>query len=728
MKKLVIVGLLLLVTFGCSKSPEEKIFALFKTGTRQVDRYEFDDALATFKQIGEINPSSPMGYYGSGLVLERQSRPYDALHVYLSLTNTSSSFAPAFDGARRMFSQLGLWEDAVVVAAEYARLLPDDPEAHFVFAMTLMNADHCGRARRELDRAVEADAAPALTGLARAQAYCLEHKADSAEAALQAAILGFQDLPPYYAQAAAYFEAAGLIDSAISMGQAAVEAAGGNFDLTITNFHRALKHKYFFEARRIIRQLKEQGAPETVTTGLEMFYYMAKGDEVHAKETCNTYDKISSQSISTYVFDMDVRGREKDLFTGLKNTAAIIKIMETNNYDAEFQDYMKYLLSVLFARDFDDLDGLKVLRSVPAIFSNHKEIRLRIAYCLYRTGQIDEYKELMTLLSEYHSAQPDWLTGLADIYGDRFVREYDKAAQHYRLALKYDKWYRPALENAVMMYRRLKQPKKALELFAIYPHFENCYPEISLLKALCLVENNAIPEGVGLFEQNFPAVRGNLELFDEMTSLLDKKNRPEERAKLYQLLTRIDADNTDALALTAEFESDQASYETALDLAEKALSIEPGYIVASVQKARALYRLGKRSEAFEIFERNLIESHHHADNNYYFSRLLSEEQTDPQRAANLARRAVFDSSHDLRAWMNLSYVYFQIGRYDFSWGEALKASRSHKDEPEPFFRIGIAMYMRGEEKAEVKENLEKAIELGLKGEDLETARATLKKL
>ena len=46
MKKLVIVSLLLLVTFGCSKSPEEKIFALFKTGTRQVDRYEFDDALA----------------------------------------------------------------------------------------------------------------------------------------------------------------------------------------------------------------------------------------------------------------------------------------------------------------------------------------------------------------------------------------------------------------------------------------------------------------------------------------------------------------------------------------------------------------------------------------------------------------------------------------------------------------------------------------------------------
>jgi hypothetical protein len=76
--------------------------------------------------------------------------------------------------------------------------------------------------------------------------------------------------------------------------------------------------------------------------------------------------------------------------------------------------------------------------------------------------------------------------------------------------------------------------------------------------------------------------------------------------------------------------------------------------------------------------------------------------------------------------MNLSYVYFQTGRYDLSRGEALKASQSRKDEPEPFFRVGMAMFM--EEKEEARENLEKAIELGLKGEKLEIARQTLQKL
>jgi len=211
-----------------------------------------------------------------------------------------------------------------------------------------------------------------------------------------------------------------------------------------------------------------------------------------------------------------------------------------------------------------------------------------------------------------------------------------------------------------------------------------------------------------------------------MTSLLNKRDRQEERTKLYRQLSRINADNADALVLAAEFESDGADFQTALNLAEKALSLKHDYVAASVQKARALYWLGKRSEAFDIFEKYLVEAQFNVDNNHYFSRILATEQIDLQRATNLARRALFDSGHDLKVWMNLSYVYFQIGRYDLSRGEALKASHSHKDEPEPFFRIGMAMFM--EEKKEARENLEKAIELGLKGEDLEIAHQTLQKL
>ena len=727
MRKCLIIGLLSLAAFGCSKSPEERIFDLFQTGARQVDRYEFDAALATFKKIGEIDPSTPLGHYGSGLVFERQLQYYETLHVYMSITNSSPSFAPAFAGAWRLFTRLEQWNDAVQMAAEYSRLLPEDPEAQLILAKALMNIQQYGRARQEVDKAVELGADPSLATLVKARAYSLEHQFDSAQVALQTAMSPFSESPVFYALAADYFEAAGLIDSAVSLGRISVESASDDFDLIVAQFYRALRHNYFFEARQVIRRLKEQGAGELATTALEMFYYLARENQTHARHACDTYQGIAAMySISALTYDIVVRGKQLDMISGSKDIGAINKIMKTNHYDPEFQEYMKYFLAVLFAGYFDDLDGLKQLKTVSSAFFNRKEIRLSTAYCLYRTGQHEEYEQLMSLLSRYHNTQPDWLTGMADIYGDRFVRRYDSAGQYYRKALQKDRWYRPAFENAIDMYRRLKEPKKALKLFDAYPYFEQRYPEIALLKALCLVEQGDIQQGVDLFEQNFPHVRGDLARFEEITSLLDKRNRQEERTGLYRLLPRINADNTEALVLAAEFESDGVDFQVALNLAEKAQSLESDYIAASVQKARALYGLGKRSEAFEIFERNLVETEFNVDNNYYFSRILATEQVDLKRATNLARRALLDSGHDLKVWMNLSYVYFQIGRYDLSRGEALKAKNSHKEEPEPFFRIGMAMFK--EEKEQARENLEKAIELGLKGENLEVARQTLHKL
>ena len=76
--------------------------------------------------------------------------------------------------------------------------------------------------------------------------------------------------------------------------------------------------------------------------------------------------------------------------------------------------------------------------------------------------------------------------------------------------------------------------------------------------------------------------------------------------------------------------------------------------------------------------------------------------------------------------MNLCYVYDREGRYDLSRAEAFKACKVFPKEPEPFFRLGIAMYREG--KPEARGQLEKAIELGLWGDWLESARETLAKL
>ena len=108
MRKCLLIGVLLLAG-GCGKAPEEKIFKLFQEGRSQVDRYEFDAAAATFRKIGEIDPSTPLGFYGSGLILERQLQYYDALRVYMSITDDASSFAPAYAGEWRILTHLEEW-------------------------------------------------------------------------------------------------------------------------------------------------------------------------------------------------------------------------------------------------------------------------------------------------------------------------------------------------------------------------------------------------------------------------------------------------------------------------------------------------------------------------------------------------------------------------------------------------------------------------------------------
>ncbi len=88
MRKCLLLTLVMILVYGCGKSPEEKIFEFFQDGLDQVERYELDAALATFKRIGEIDPNTPLGYFGTGLVYEREMLYYDALHVYMAITNS----------------------------------------------------------------------------------------------------------------------------------------------------------------------------------------------------------------------------------------------------------------------------------------------------------------------------------------------------------------------------------------------------------------------------------------------------------------------------------------------------------------------------------------------------------------------------------------------------------------------------------------------------------------
>jgi tetratricopeptide (TPR) repeat protein len=220
-------------------------------------------------------------------------------------------------------------------------------------------------------------------------------------------------------------------------------------------------------------------------------------------------------------------------------------------------------------------------------------------------------------------------------------------------------------------------------------------------------------------------VRGDINSFITVLGLLEKSNS--EKADLIaELMIELNPDNHDALLIAARHESDNSRFENGLAVAEAILEADPTHIPASVEKARANYYLGHRDLAFRAFEKIVKENMSDPDGNYYFSKLLAEEQIEPRRSGNFARRAFFHSDRSVKYVLNLCFVYFRAERFDLCRGEAKKALRRFSKEPELAYWLGMAQYMDSKPKA--RATLDKAIELGLDGEYLTKAKEVLAKL
>ncbi len=717
---------LLFLVSGCSTSPEKKKEKLFYKALELAGEYKFDDAQKKFTELSQLDPGSPAGYFGTGYILEKKFQYFEALNVYLSITSNNPAYAPAQAGCWRILTHLKLYDDALTAGLAYNDAVPDDAESKLLLAESFMNYGQPFRSLKYLDTALTLGGDPPLVAMMRAHAYTLLHKDDTAQTYYRKALDEKSSSPRVYIEAAGYLEAAGLIDSAVQMSAKAVELSGDDIQTLVTHILFTLRNNYFTEARKALAQLEKQRVPKLVLVTLQTYYYDAKGDYSSARHRLNEVGQLSNYTITFWMLEMAIRAKVSDELTLTTNANAIRAKLSKGDYDEKFKGYAIFSEAMIVSRYLDDMIGLGELEQVPFKLTRRPEFQLRKTLLLYRTGQPDAFAEQEALIKKGHAHDPVWLTGLADIYSNRFMRRYDDAAEYYGKVLQIDTWYYPAFDNYVAMYQRLGKYDEALKLFDEYPHFFKEYPRYRLLKAVCMVRNNSIDAGVQLFLENISALKGDRTWFEKMHNALKKMGMNAKSTQLADWIAQNNRKDTDALVLAAQIYSENKQYDKALNIADDALKLEKESIDALAEKGWALYRLGKTEEALKILNANNKKQNFHIRTNYYLSQLLATEGMEPNRAANLARKAVFDSNSALWTWTNLSYVYLQIGRYDLARGEALKASHSYEGEPEPVFRLGMALYMEG--KDEAREKLQEAIDLGLSGDLLKEARETLKKL
>jgi len=724
MKKGLFTLFLCIAIAGCSKSPEEQITASLQAARQFLESFEFENAQKEFDNAAENSDSIPYSQYGKALILEQQLYHYDALNYYLKAIELNPEFSLPYSGVFRIYARLGFLERAGAAASRFYALEQKSPASALVMARYNEAIGQIYNAAKIMEQAELVGMDKTLSLLWKSRAEFHFHNFSEGDSLLQEAIASNLTTVAHFFAAAGVFEAIGKVDSAMALSSKAVLLPEATASDIYEHFDRALINNYYFEARQAIEQLGDRGAAEGIQLTLSMLLEMDRGNFVYSIMRCSDMLEVTPRNVSIMMYDLFSGGKQH---TFSRHPAAVKSIVNAYmgefDYATEVREFVNVKIAIHKGYTEERVTAWRELRDIEQPFSRLKMVQLQEANLLYSTGQFDKGLGKLQNLRAIHIHHTDWLIDIADIYADPQIHKFELAEETYDMALKNDKWSRRALTKKVKMLLSLDRIEDARNTIDEFPHLLEWYAGINLLNGLVFARSGQLDKAFEIFKKYGQQLKGELTNFNELLFIIEKSYKHEKIAELALLSSGLAKENPDLLTFSARLFNDGGDFEKAQSDIEKALAVDSNYPEARIQKARTLYGMGEREQAFDIFESVLDEDPMFGDVNYYFSQILSLENIDAPRATNLARSAIRVFYDDIKAQVNLSEVYFRFGKYDFAYGEASKACLQYPKSVLVWYEKGRAAARLG--RKEAKPSLQKAIDLGLGGEKLIKAKELL---
>jgi len=727
MKKLLILTTLTALILGCAKSPDEVRQTMFEEGVEKLHMSQFDEADDIFKQLRTEFPASVLGRFGEGLVLEAQLLFHDAMQIYLETIEAEPTFSPAYAASARVYTRRNRLEAA---AGEYSRAVAS-PNCDVLTRARLVSARISVRdfdaAQRTLADAEASGLDRNITAVLTSRLQHHRQQIDSSLLSLKAALDNPPDIADFYVHLANQYEDRGLIDSAIEVSSRSLSTGNTGFEHLHEHFLRCLKHGYYYQARRLIDSVQDIDQAGSLFHGLQLFYSWSSDDSRQASFSNIEYRRANENRFSAILYDIPTRWMTVDAIACGDDLDLLRSMISAPEFSQSFKDFMsgEIELESMILGNTTMETGMQI-RATKQWADGEREFRLIDAYITFRGGQLNQFKQTLDSFMVKNSADPIWLTGMADVCARKLVGLYDEAEDYYSQAMQQDHLYTTALENWVKMYEDRHMFAEARDLLRDYSHLVESYPELSLLEAIQLIRTGEIDAGLETFRRNIVHVRGKLSWYERFAETLEHQGALAQAVAVATLATDHCPKNPDAYTTAARVLSDHDENDASLLLTETGLEIEPDNNRLAVQKARALYMTGEEEKAVELFEKTMKPLSGSIDANLYYSQCLASTATAKRKATNYARAAVFQSRGSLKSLINLCDVYHGFSLYKNMRGEGRRASNSYPFSPEANYYLGVANHNLGD--PEAKTRLERAIELGLWGRNLDNARDVLKKL
>lgn len=727
MRKKEILLFLLLTFLGCSKSQERSENSKFKHLVEYLENFDYEKAEVEIQELADNNPTSVFSLYGTGLVQENRMLFLDALATYLDVSNTDPTFLPAKIHSYEIFKFLNLEDEAMITAINLIETAPENVDAILTFCDAMLENYDYGRVKKELrkygfdhDRAGEFHALLATT-------YLRENKFDSAKAEIEKFSKLNDQSPRSHMLAADYMMTLGQLKSANELSLKAIELSDGDHVFYKRHFFRSIKMKYFDEARKVQKHFVNSGGGEAIESVMGSFLYNAAELYPQAVKSSTVFRKYSGNSISGSYYEFTIRGALGSSLPVTQEMMLIRAILTKGDYLPSFSSIVNYLLTANFATYDSPIEALKEIDNMPKLFTSRKRMRLARLHSLFYSGQPEKAETLNSLMKQAYRSQDRLLSKIGDEYSHKSSRKYDQAEEMYELALEQNQFSENAFKKMLSNFRKKSDHKSALGKFDQHQELVNHFPILKVAKAEFLMRNSNIDEGMKLIKDNFESVSGNLVPIRNIVGYLEESDMLDEVEKVLSITLKYNPNNIEALMLAASYYERNSNFTKLNELSTKAVELESDFYLSQAYLARASYELSDdKTKALEKLTEIALAYKRDPTANLLLSKVMIKEGTDLNKASNFARIAHYSSYMSYETWMNLCYAYISMGRSDLCRGEALKMSRKFKKKPGAFYWIGYAMYNEG--KPEAKENLEKSISFGLSGDKLIYAQDLISKL
>jgi tetratricopeptide (TPR) repeat protein len=768
----VVMAALSIGIVGCTRNPDTAKRKYVESGMKYMDQKKYDSAVIQFKKALQVDPKFAEAHYQLAMAqLDLQHFPdaYKELSQAVDLDHNHIKAHLQLGSLLMAARQFGKAEDpcpdpyavttAICEARYVVKLDPNNAEAYVLLgrALAAQKPPHQQDAVDAFTKAIELNPKDADAYVNRGMMNGYMKEDASAEQDLRKAIATDPQKLGSYADLASFYFYKKDPKKAEEVYRLAI---ANNPESPAPYLHLAgllYQENRKPESEQAIQQLRDKLPTSADVAGAIGDYYLAarnpdaaikeyqrglkydpKNEELqlHLLETYLTTGKIDDATKMTYSMlkdrpsDVVARITHARLLAMKGNTADAITILRGVVHDAPDNIQGHYMLGITL-RQTGDLPGAKseLQEAAKQLSFKRKPDSPMILKALaetYRDSQdYDTAREYAARLQKLNENNPEahFLNATIDIGAKDYAPALDELKEVQKSAPN-----DPAVHlNMAFAYAGLKKYPEAEHEFQtttkLYPTFDTAWADYIAL----MFGTNQSAKALALANQYVIANPNRAQAHFINASALATAKKFDAATAEYQKVLEIDPKSVGAYVRLAQIHQIMGQPDAALDSYQKALALQPNSPVVNNAIGDLYLSKGDLKSAGKYFQAALAQNSHDpvAANNLAWVYAVQGENLD--MALSLATQAKQTAPEMSAVNDTLAWIQYKKGNYRVSISLAEDAVKKEPEKADYRYHLGMALSGAGE-KDRARTELQKALQLNLKGTDAQDAQKTLASL